>query len=340
MFRKMKKFVVLIPCMIFAFFLFSGVKAMASNAKLKDSEIITIGDAKKENTYYFTKSSVWEFSTDYSFLNGQILTDEIFLRWRLVNPEGKATEWSDKVGHKKAKGYFAINNYATLTYDQDDDMAAARFSIAPENTYYLDIRYYDQVWGEIHRDKKDETLKIVVNGDPTLMTPIAKISYNKSTNKFSLFSYFAVGGHNIISKVQYLFANDSTLIIDPNTFKSAYINSSITNKYTSIVNSATYTKTIDADDTADMLYLLVTTPHGYEVLVSYDIVNDQGGDSNGNVVDTPDTNGQQNSNENNDKGIFDYDFGQLILIILVVVLVVSCALIITQKIVDYKKRLY
>ena len=39
-------------------------------------------------------------------------------------------------------------------------------------------------------------------------------------------------------------------------------------------------------------------------------------------------------------GLFDYDFGELILLVLVVVLIVSCALIITQKIIDYRKRLY
>ena len=97
-------------------------------------------------------------------------------------------------------------------------------------------------------------------------------------------------------------------------------------------------KTVAEDDTADKLYLLVTTPHGYETLVSYDMTANQGGSS---VNQVPSSNGQQNLNNSNDKdGLFDYDFGQLILIVLVVVLVVSCALIITQKIVDYKKRLY
>ena len=51
MFRKMKKLIVLIPFMVLAFFLFNGVKAMAGNAKLVDSEVVIVGDEKKENTY-------------------------------------------------------------------------------------------------------------------------------------------------------------------------------------------------------------------------------------------------------------------------------------------------
>jgi len=57
-------------------------------------------------------------------------------------------------------------------------------------------------------------------------------------------------------------------------------------------------------------------------------------------IDNGDSNVQQESNTNTDTGLFDYDFGELILLVLVVVLIVSCVLIITQKIVDYKKRLY
>lgn len=332
MFRKMKKAVVLIPCMIFAFFLFNGTKAIAGNAKLIGAEVINIGNSNKENTYYFTKNSVWEFETDY-----KLITDEIFLKWRVVRPDGRATEWSDKTPHIKQKGKFIISNYKSLAYTTDDDKSNSRFSVVPENTYYIDIMYYDQILWPIHKDKRDETIKVVVAGDSAAMIPLANISYDASNDQFSLSASFAQAGQNLISSVQYLFASDSTVITSPDEFRAAYADKSITNKYSATVNSETYARTIESDSTADELYFLVSTPHGYEHLVSYDMTINQGGNS---VTQTPSTNGQQNTNSNDDKGLFDYDFGQLILIILVVVLVVSCALIITQKIVDYKKRLY
>lgn len=332
MFRKMKKAVVLIPCMIFAFFLFNGTKAMAGNAKLTGAEIITIGNSNKENTYYFTKDSIWEFETDY-----QIITDEIFLKWRVVRPDGRATAWSDKTPHIKQKGKFIISDYKSLSYTTSDDKSSSRFSVVPENTYYVDIMYYDQILWPIHKEKRDETIKIVVVGDSAAMTPLANISYDASNNQFSLSASFAQAGQNLISSVQYLFASNSTVITNPDEFQAAYADKAITNKYIETVNSQTYAKTIDSDSTADKLYFLVSTPHGYETLVSYDMTSNQGGNS---VTQTPSSNGQQNTSTNDDKGLFDYDFGQLILIVLVVVLVVSCALIITQKIVDYKKRLY
>ena len=77
---------------------------------------------------------------------------------------------------------------------------------------------------------------------------------------------------------------------------------------------------------------MVVSGNGYPSIVKFDIVNEVATPNEDPV--TPE------ANENNDTGLFDYGFGELILLVLVVILIVSCALIITQKIVDYKRRLY
>ena len=54
MFKKLKKFLVLVPCMVVGFFLFSGSKAMAGDAVLINAvDTIVIGEENKENTYFF-----------------------------------------------------------------------------------------------------------------------------------------------------------------------------------------------------------------------------------------------------------------------------------------------
>ena len=80
------------------------------------------------------------------------------------------------------------------------------------------------------------------------------------------------------------------------------------------------------------VYVLVDTGNDYENILEYNISTQQSEEKEPEHSNSKD--------QGSETGLFDYDFGELILLVLVVLLIVSCALIITQKIVDYKKRLY
>jgi hypothetical protein len=103
-----------------------------------------------------------------------------------------------------------------------------------------------------------------------------------------------------------------------------------------ITQGARVDETIEKVDGAKYLYVMAKTGNNYSKIVEYDIDDNQKQQTPQKPADNTDA----KDNQNDDSGLFDYEFGELILIILVIVLIVSCALIITQKIVDYKKRLY
>ena len=101
-----------------------------------------------------------------------------------------------------------------------------------------------------------------------------------------------------------------------------------------------YGKTVSAslenvEASAKYLYVFAESGNGYNTILEYNIDTKTTEDTDQDETPKGDTN-----DKDNPKGLFDYEFGEIILIVLIIVLVVSCALIITQKIVDYKKRLY
>ena len=92
MFKNLKKFLVLIPCMVVAFLLFTNSKALAGDAVLMGADSVTVGQQSKENTYYFSNSATWEFKASFKAVKDW----DTFLKWRVVRPDGMATAWSKK----------------------------------------------------------------------------------------------------------------------------------------------------------------------------------------------------------------------------------------------------
>lgn len=333
MLKSLKKFLVIVPCMILAFFLFSGVKTMAKDAVLIGAEKEVIGAESKENTYYFSNSTTWEFRS----VSNPVKEWDTYLKWRVVAPNGMATEWSGKDYYVDNDDKFIINNYKELSYTVNLGLDG-RISVAPAQTYYVDIEYYASFlyMFDKHQDK-DETIKIVVAENKDLATPVVNVEYNDVTDKFSIAASFKQAGYGIITDVEYLFASEDKNISNYSGFTAAK-KGAIREGAISITPSSAINTTLSGESSATMLYVAVKTGNDYITVVSFDMTSP---DNNNNNPSNPsqDTDFKDNQ-ENKSDGLFDYGIGQLILIILVIVLIVSCALIITQKIVDYKKRLY
>lgn len=333
MFKNLKKFLVLIPCMVVAFFLFTNSKALAGDAVLLGADSVTVGSQSKENTYYFSNSSTWEFQASFKAIKDW----DTFLKWRVVRPDGMATNWSKKDYYVDNNGKFIIGDYSSLSYNVNVGLAG-RTSVAPLSTYYVDIEYYGELVVSWHQEEKDETIKVVVAENDTEATPVVNLSYNSSTNKYTVNASFKKEGYGIITSVEYFYANDQKSVNNYANFttemnkasKKGNLSVSPSNKVSGVINGET---------SARELYVAVKTGNGYVSIVSYEVGSGNNSGNNQNQNNGPvDTTPQQND-EGSD-GLFDYDIGELILIVLVIVLIVSCALIITQKIVDYKKRLY
>lgn len=332
MFANLKKMLIIIPCMVIGLFLFANVSVSAADAVLLESKKVVVDEEnKKENTYYFTSDKSWEFKASFdAFWDG-----DRFLKYRVVRPDGTATDWSSKQYYVNSGGKFSISDYTALSYTKTVDITK-RVSVAPAATYYVDVEYYSEWLGlfESNQDK-GETLKVVVSGsDDTLNIPTASIAYNKSQNKYTVNASILKDGvgYSIITDVEYYFStekknNDTTYDFYKNKDEST-INGALELAPASQL-SVDFAGQADDKD-SKYVYVIVTTGNGYSKIVEFSI-------NDGKELAQEST---QQSSPNTGTGLFDYDFGELILLVLVVVLIVSCALIITQKIVDYKKRLY
>ena len=344
MFKNLKKILVWIPCMVVAFFLFSGTRAEAAKTKgdaiLVNGEKEVIGTGGKKNTYYFSNDDYWEFLvTDYSL--SAFKGGDRFVKWRVIKPAGQATEWhgngyDSSVYYVDNKGKFTIKNFASLSYSKSDTVDGFdRMTIADGATYFVDIQYYSHLVWSTHQEGKDETLKIIVSD----AVPVINTTYNASNNRLSVSAGFAAGESGAITNIEYFFTNSSKSITGYGSFKSI---GGTSVKSLDITPSTSASGSITVDQSSKYLYIAVVTGNGENVVNIYEVADILGSGSgevnDGNHVGSDEK--VTDTDNNKGSGFGDYDLGQMILIILVIVLIVSCALIITQKIVDYKKRLY
>ena len=331
MFANLKKMLIIIPCMVIGLFFVTGARIFAADAVLLESNEVLVGEEElKENTYYFTNDKSWEFHADFNLVNDY----DTFLKYRVVRPDGSATKWSSKQYYVNNNGKFNISDYTALSYTETVDISS-RVSIVPAATYYVDIEYYGEYLGFIDwNQNKGETLKVVVgSSDDNLNIPTANIVHDASAKKYTVTASVLKDeqGYSAITDIEYYFATERK---ENNTIYDFYKNkdASATNGSIDFTPASQVSVSFNDPEEAanEYVYVVVTTGNGYSTVVEYNI--ESGDVSKENLEKEADT--------NSDTGLFDYDFGELILLVLVVVLIVSCALIITQKIVDYKKRLY
>ena len=332
MFAKIKKMLFIIPIFVFGLFLSTQTSVFAGDAVLVNGEgYAFVGNQDKANTYYFSNDNLWEFKAEVNLVKDW----DTDLRYRVIRPDGTATDWSEKVRYADTKGAFSIN-YTKLSYNQTVDMSNYK-SVAPASTYFVDIEYYGQFLWPWHQEEKDETVKVIVSSSigseniPSLN--IVRSETNK--NKFTVSSMIANGeneGTSIITNIEYFFSAEELALTTEEEFYSNLKNSKLKGTL-NIEKSSSVTQDFIVEDTdgQNYLYVLTKTGNGYSNIGK---LNLQTGEEQKN----PPTDGVGGDPGNS--GLFDYDFGELILLVLAIVLVVSCVLIITQKIVDYKKRLY
>ena len=329
MFKKIKKYLLIIPCMVFGMFLFSNVDVSANEAKLMRSTPVYVGDQTKSNRYYFSNDFLWEFQVEgYD----AIWRGDAFVKWRVVNPAGMATSWQGSVKDTRYvdnNGKFSIKKYNELQYVENVGLSG-RDSVAPGSTYYVDIQYYTFNLWPSHSKNMDETIKIVVgaNLDGVAYIPTISVDYESASRNFAIVASVTDGngkGTGIITNLKYFFSTQKRDDVEKSSFSH-----SLSISYGNTVNASLQ----NTDTSSEYLYVLAESGNGYYSILEFDIENKS-------VTDTDDDKTPESNEDDEDKGgLFDYKFGEIILIVLVIVLVVSCALIITQKIVDYKKRLY
>lgn len=340
MMTKLKKALIIIPCMVFGLFLCQTAKISANEAVLTNGKFTYVGDSSmKENKYYFATKETWEFKVnDYK----TVADNDTLLRYRVIRPDGKATDWSDFIRYVDNKGNFTVNS-STLNYTKSVSLSD-RNSVVPLSTYYLDIEYYSKVlfFKEKHQEEKDETVKIVVENTEkeSYNTPKIEITRNPATNKYTIKSSVGEGdkAYTLITGSIYFFSKQSLELDNYDLFYDEAI------KDLSVAGSSDFTPAAKTEFTIDgvdaeykYLYVLSATGHSNYNIEGYNIVEDEPTD----IPEEENKSDLGNEEENTgNKGIMDWSIGELILVVLIVVLFVSCALIITQKIIDYKKRLY
>ena len=336
MLKKLKKMFILIPCAIFCLFLFGGKTVSATEAIVTEIESISVGEGK-ENVYYFTNSDQWNILITDIDIVGEWDT---YLQYRVVRPDGSATAWSKKIKYPDTKGKFSINAFSESLSFTETVNIYERNSIVPGSTYYVDIEYYSQfLWSEKNQNK-GETLKIVYNANNNgeLYTPNVDVKY-ESTVKSYIVNASIVDkdkkGLSVIEKVEYLYSTEKLTLSDYDAFAAAYKESEV-HGVLSVDYKSSFEGSIESSTSEQKyLYVYVETANGfYEIKeINLETKVEEG-------TTDKDKTPLENNNASEDTGLFDYDFGQFILLVLIIVLIVSCALIIAQKIIDYKKRLY
>ena len=360
MFTKLKRVLFIIPCLIFGLFLFGGINVGATEAILDTTSVVEIGEGGRENTYYFSDKTIWEFEVQ----NVSLYKDkDRFLKWRVVLADGSATEWSSKDYYVDNKNTFVINT-ANLKFNEKVDMGKRELGVAPLSTYYVDIQYYTDFLHLFskHLEEKDETIKIIAPMDNGYYLPEVVITYKESSNNYDVLALMQDefgAGYGIITKLEYFFYDREIDDINPVLF-GAYMDEAPKSWVLHLDSTASSKVDVLIDGEADSLpylYIKAESLGGRSVIVKH-VRNVSSEDSvpggsvpggttpddsnNSSGTTTPDTDNSAQKDKNPDKGtgLFDLEIGEVILIILVIVLVVSCVLIIAQKIVDYKKRLY
>jgi hypothetical protein len=344
---------VLIPCILLGLFLLTDISVSAKEAVLINSNIDVIrDDTSAGNTYYYAPNeSNWHFKIeDY---------DVTLVKWRVVRPDGKATAWSDYLDISKVSNYakFDINFDTIGDYSETVDLSG-RESVAIANTWWVDIEYYKtNSWFGVCSDdpflgifgaceKKDsESVKILKGSE----VPTISVEYDDSTMKAKIEAKMmnsANNGTGIITYLGYflsetkLSADEARKKFDDGTGIKTIIEYKNNDEYGNY-----FKKTVTSVNSSEYAYMYVYAEsfNGQTSLVEKNILNLDEDEKVDEKEDDKKEDGEGTGDKNTkEEGLFggEYGFGELILIVLIIVLILSCALIITQKIVDYKKRLY
>lgn len=339
MLRSLKRLLVIIPCMILGLFLASNVSVSADGVYLVGTNnSAVVGESNtKENTYYFTSSREWIMKVkDYnaSSFGGR----DTFLYYRVVKPDGKASAWV-KETYINNGGKFNVN-IDSLSYTETVDLSS-RSSVAPAVTYYVDVRYTaGYVFGLFESDQdKDETIKVIYVDAKNYsdFLPTITLTRDGTTNNYKINASIVKDdkAYGLITNVKYFYSTESLNLASEIkvalVFNSSYNLASNKGSFDFTPSSSVELLIENLEETDGYIYALCETGNGYSAVVKYNIETKE--ESGRTDTTTP-------VKDDTSSGLFDYNFGELILLVLVIVLVVSCALIITQKIVDYKKRLY
>ena len=332
MFGKLKKFLVLISCMILGLFL-CGQVVEATEATLFGQNSIVIGEDSKDSKYYFTNSTSWTLKIrDYD----KWVEYDTSLKYRVIKADGSATDWSDYEIYIDNSGNVYID-ITELPFVKTVDVSTKN-TVAPGSTYFVEIQYYSSylLWTE--NQNKDETIKIIYNDNRNsgLYTPNVTVAENSAQNKYDVSAKIVDTnnvGLGVVTEIKYVYTTEKLESLSVEDFNEAYENNSNYGSLEFVANSVVNASIDKSEDAEKYLYVFVNSGNGHSVVKEF---NTESGSEEGS---------QENTNtptvsDGDDSGLFDYDFGEFILLILIIVLVVSCALIITQKIVDYKKRLY
>lgn len=336
MFKNLKKMLFLIPCMILGMIFVGSMNVSAINTEVVGVKSIVLGENNKENKYFFTTSRSWTFDTEYN-----VLVDT-YLTYRVIMPTGQATKESAKINYVNAGGEFTIGDYTQLEFTETVDVSG-RVTAFPASTFYIDIKYYGSYLGEFLTwdQDKDETIKLVFcDSSSADSVPTATIQYDKISDLFTIDASILKNGkaYSVIDKIEYYYSA-SKVENQLSNFRKNMENSDECGELDFTKNSRVSVELEGPEDKENKhLYVMVTTAHGVSFIVSYTIgeENNPSSPGEGGSSDVTGT----GSNGDPSTGLFDYGLGELILLVLVVVLIVSCVLIITQKIVDHKKRLY
>lgn len=343
MFKTVKKIFILVPCMIFALFLFNSTKVSATEASVINTKVVKYGE-NNENVYYFTCSDQW----DVLISDIHVIRDwDTFLRYRVIRPNGYASPWSDKVEYPETDGKFTINAYSEVLSFKPQDSSSQEYvdmssftTIVEGATYFIEIKYYSSIVGFEKDQNKDEILKVVYNpadkGD--MYTPKLNVVYDKVSKSYNVDSSIVDEkgkALSVVFNVQYMFTTEKYVMQKKSDFDDACKKEECVS-----IKDGLYKPSFDgaiSEPTGEKkyLYVLSESANGYYEIKEIN-VNTKTEEGKTDKEKTPVT----EDVTTNDTGLFDYDFGEFILLVLIIVLIVSCALIITQKIVDYKKRLY
>lgn len=337
MLKSLKRMLVLIPCMILGLFLCSSIDVSATKANLLtvDEENhtiatkISIGSGGTQNEYYFTNSEEWTlYITDYKWTDKKV-------EYRVVQPDGTASKLEECEYTNLNNDGKCEFNISSLSYTDKVDVTT-RSSVLPEATWYIDVKYY----GLFNYDQdKEEVVKVIYNKSQNgeINVPDPKISYDSSAKAYVVNASVLDSegkGVSLITKGSYLFS-DTKLDVNMSVKDFEEVAASVKGNLNFNPSKSVEAKISATDNDQKYLYVLVETGNGYHSIEEFDTTTKTEGEKTDDKDQKPVVDGK-----NEDTGLFDYDFGSFILLVLVIVLIVSCALIITQKIVDYKKRLY
>lgn len=335
MFKMFKRTMIVLPVLLFGFFIgFSSIIKAASPVNVADSAVYTeISDIK--DVYFNNRNTITVKSKIQSPF-------ESFIKFRVISPineegaqPGKrmATDWIKKHHAENDMKLFSFEvDFKDIIFDQPINSQSFGTIGDPESTYYVEVNFYktyvvEQIFKIFMKPEKvlelqkinTEILKVVrVTENPMITINMEGSRYQTTATT-----------KGYLTRANYFYSPTFIENMNRVNFEKGYLESDFKKDVSKSIQAGELNLGVEKSElpsSGGYVYFMVQDGNNNMSYNWINLVNDEsGGTTIPPILDTP--------------VIPAKKFGDIIIVLLISVLIVTMAFIVTQKVIDRKKTM-